>query len=65
MVAAGSWRPSRSKKGGEDGQRAADHGDVARVVVVADRQSEVIERGQRVAVCGFEAATGCRQVLTR
>ena len=33
------------EKSGEDSQRDADHGGVARVVVVADRQSEVIERG--------------------
>ena len=31
-------------------QRGAEHVGVARVVIVADRQGEVIERGQRVAV---------------
>ena len=42
------------EKSGEDGQREADRGGVARIVVVADCQSEVIERGQRVAVFGLE-----------
>ena len=42
------------EKGGEGSQRAKDQGGVARVVVVADRQREVIERGQRVAVFGLE-----------
>jgi hypothetical protein len=42
------------EKNGEDGQRAADRRNVARIVVVADRQSEVIERGQRVAVFGLK-----------
>ena len=32
------------------------------VVVVADRQSEVIERGQRVAVFGLESGQNGRQV---
>jgi hypothetical protein len=40
---------------GEDGQGYTDDGSVARVVVVADRQSEVIERGQWVAVLGLES----------
>ena len=35
------------EKSGEDGQRDADRGGVARIVEVADRQREVIERGQR------------------
>ena len=35
------------EKNGEDGQRDADRRGVARIVVVADCQSEVIERGQR------------------
>ena len=42
------------EKSGEDGQRDADRGGVAGIVVVADRQSEVIERGQRVAVFGLK-----------
>jgi hypothetical protein len=33
----------------------------ARVVEYADRQREVIERGQRVTVLGFEAAHHARQ----
>ena len=60
-VAAGSKRPSRSRNGGDDGNRAVDHGGVARVVVVADRQSDVIERGHRVTVCGFESGKSLRQ----
>ena len=39
---------------GYDGQREADRRGVARIVEVADRQSEVIERGQRVAVLGLK-----------
>ena len=50
------------EEGGEDSQRDADRGGVARVVVVADRQSEVIERGQRVAVFGLESGQTDRQV---
>ena len=42
------------EKNGEDGQRDADRRGVARIVEVADRQSEVIERGQRVAVFGLK-----------
>ena len=49
------------EKGGEDSQRGTDQGGVARVVVVADRQREVIERGQRVAVLGLEAGQTGRQ----
>ena len=37
-------------------------GGVARVVIVADRQREVIERGQRVAVFGLESGQTGRQV---
>jgi hypothetical protein len=40
---------------GENSQRGADHGGTARVVVVADRQSDVIDYGQRVTVCGFKS----------
>jgi hypothetical protein len=50
MVAAGSWRPSRSKKGDEDSQGVAHQVGVASAVEIADGQSEVIERGRRVAV---------------
>ena len=42
------------EKSGEDGQRDADRRGVARIVVVADCQSEVIERGHGVAVFGLE-----------
>ena len=37
-------------------------GGVGRVVVVADRQSEVLERGQRVAVFGLKRGEDARQV---
>ena len=53
------------EKSGEDRQGDADNGGVARVVVVADRQSEVIERGQRVAVFGLKSGQTGRQVVTR
>ena len=43
------------EKSGDDGQRDADRRGVARIVVVADRQSDVIERGQRVTVFGFKS----------
>jgi hypothetical protein len=43
-----------AEKNGEEGQRDADRRGVARIVVVADRQSEVIERGHGAAVFGFE-----------
>ena len=49
------------ENGGDDGNRAVDHCGVARVVVVADRQSDVIERGHRVSVCGFESGKSLRQ----
>ena len=65
MVAAGSIASEPVEKGGEDSQRATHDGGVARVVVVADRQSEVIERGQRVAVLGLEAGQTGRQVVSR
>jgi hypothetical protein len=38
------------EKNGEAGQRDADRRGVARIVEASDRQTEVIERGQRVAV---------------
>jgi hypothetical protein len=49
---------------GEDGQCGADRRGVARIVVVADCQSEVIGRGQGVAVFGlvgwlFGGVFGC------
>ena len=53
------------EKNGEDGQRATDRRGVARIVEVADRQSEVIECGQRVAVFGLESGQTGRQELTR
>jgi hypothetical protein len=37
-------------------------GGVARVVIPADRQPDVIQRGQRVTACGLEAAQGDRQL---
>jgi hypothetical protein len=46
---------------GKDGQRDADRRGVARIVVVADCQSEVIERGQRVAVFGLGVGQTGRQ----
>ncbi len=49
------------EKNGEDGQRDADRGGVARIVEAADRQSEVIERGQRVAVFGLKSCQNGRQ----
>ena len=61
MVAAGSWRPSRSRKDGESCQGETDVGDVARVVEVADRQSDVIERRQRIAVFGLKPRQRGRQ----
>ena len=39
-----------------------DHGGVARVVEIADRQRDVIERGQRVAVFGLKAGHTVRHV---
>jgi hypothetical protein len=39
----------------EGGQRAADRRGVARIVIVADRQSEVIERGHGAAVFGLKS----------
>ena len=62
MVAAGSWRPSRSKRAARIAEGGAHPGGVARVVEVADRQRDVIERGQRVAVFGLKAGQTGRQV---
>jgi hypothetical protein len=42
------------EKSGEDGQRGTDRRGVARIVVVADCQSEVIECGHGAAVFDFE-----------
>ena len=53
------------EKNGEDGQRDADRRGVARIVVVADRKSEVIERGQRGAVFGLESCQKRAPGLTR
>jgi hypothetical protein len=50
------------EKNGEAGQRDADRRGVARIVVVADRQREVIERGRRVAVVGLLAGQNEGQV---
>jgi hypothetical protein len=50
------------EEGGEDGQRGSHRGRVARVVVVADRHSDVPERGLRVAVPGLDAAQVGRQL---
>jgi hypothetical protein len=47
VVAADSQRPSRSKRAAST---AADVGGAARFVQIADRHSDVVERGQRVAV---------------
>ena len=41
--------------GCENPQGAVCLDDVARVVVIADRHSDVIERGQRVAVLGLDS----------
>ena len=62
MVAAGSWRPSRSKKAARTASGERIMVGVARVVEIADRQSDVIERGQRVAVLGLEAGQTARHV---
>ncbi|MDT5351641.1 MAG: hypothetical protein QOJ56_173 [Mycobacterium sp.] len=43
------------------GQRGADRRGVARIVVVADRQRDVIERSQRVAVFGLKSCQKLRQ----
>ena len=46
---------------GEDGQRDADRRGVARIVVVADCQSEVIECGHGAAVFGLKSCQIYRQ----
>ncbi len=53
MVAARFVAPEPIEEGGEHSQGAADVGGAARVVRVADRHSEVVERGQRVAALGL------------
>ena len=50
------------EKGCEDSQGVTDKGDVARVVVVADGQSLVIQRGRLVAVLGLELGQIARQL---
>jgi hypothetical protein len=50
------------EKSGEDGQRGADRRGVARIVIVADRQSEVIERGHGAALFGLKPRQIERQV---
>ena len=49
------------EKSGEDGQRDADRRGVARIVVVADCQSEVIECGHGAAVFGLKSCQKLRQ----
>ncbi len=49
------------EKSGEAGQRDADRRGVARIVVVADCQSEVIECGRGVAVFGLKSGQTARQ----
>jgi hypothetical protein len=56
MVAALFVAPEPVEHGGEDREGAAHPCGVARVVEAADRQRDVVERGQRVAVYGLEAA---------
>ena len=45
----------------EHREGGAHHRGVARVVVIADRQRDVFECGQRVAVLGLEAGQTGRQ----
>ena len=49
------------EKSGEDGQGDANMGSIARLVVVADCQREVIECGHRVAVFGLKSCQKLRQ----
>ena len=49
------------EKSGEDGQRDAERRGVARIVPVADCQSEVIECGHGVAVFGLKSCQKLRQ----
>ncbi len=53
--------PEPVEKNGEDGQRDADRRGVARIVEVADRQSEVIECGHGGAVFGLKWGQNLRQ----
>ena len=62
MVAAGSRRPRRSRSTARVARGETDDGDVARVVAVADGQSDVIERRQRVAVFGLKPRQTGRQL---
>ena len=55
-VAAGSWRASRSKKTARAANAARKVRGVTGVVVLRIAMKEVIERGQRVAVLGFESS---------
>jgi hypothetical protein len=50
------------EEGSEHSQGDTRSGGVGRVVVVADRHSEVLERGQRVAVFGLKPGEDARQV---
>ena len=43
------------ENGCEDSQRGADYSGTARVVVVADRQRDMIKRGKRITVFGFKS----------
>ena len=61
MVAADFVASEPVEKDGEVRQRGTDRRGVAVVVVAADCQSEVIERGQRVAVFGLESGQTGRQ----
>jgi hypothetical protein len=60
MLAAGSYRSSRSKTRQET-TALRDHLGVARDVIVADRHGEVIEGCKRVAVFGLHAAQIARK----
>ena len=53
--------PDPVENSGKDGQRDADRRGVARIVVVADCQSEVIECGRGVAVFGLKSCQKLRQ----
>src|SRR5271166_1245651 len=65
-VATSTWWPlvrsvRAGRHGGEDREGGAHRGGVARVVVGADRQRDVVERGQRVAVYRLAGAQTDRQ----
>jgi hypothetical protein len=49
------------EKSGEDGQRDADRRGIARIVVAAGCQTEVIESGHGVAVFGLKSCQKLRQ----